>query len=49
VDALAQALSWLSRFAYAQRHRITSIDVNPLGVLPKGQGVIALDAVVVTA
>jgi len=49
VDALAQALARLSQFAYAQRDRITSMDINPLGVLPKGQGVIALDAVVVCA
>ena len=47
VEALLQALARLS--VYADRHRdsIESIDINPFVVLPKGQGGLALDAVVV--
>ena len=45
VDALARLLSDLSRFASAHRDRIASIDLNPVRVMPQGQGVLALDAV----
>jgi acetate---CoA ligase (ADP-forming) len=48
-DALAQALAMLSRFAAAQGATLKSLDINPLLVLPQGQGVLALDAVVVPA
>jgi acyl-CoA synthetase (NDP forming) len=48
VDAIAQALSALSRFAAAHRDQIISIEANPFLVRPKGQGAVALDAVVVT-
>nr|WP_254007779.1 acetate--CoA ligase family protein [Rhizobium sp. L1K21] len=44
VDALAGLLSDLSRFAAAHRDRISGIDLNPVRVLPEGQGVVALDA-----
>ncbi|MEZ5657803.1 MAG: acetate--CoA ligase family protein [Burkholderiaceae bacterium] len=46
VDALVQAIVALSDLAVAGRDTIESIDVNPLRVLPRGQGVLALDALV---
>jgi acyl-CoA synthetase (NDP forming) len=48
IDALAEALSRLSVFVAAQRAQFTSIDVNPLLVRPKGQGAVALDALILT-
>ncbi|HLY46960.1 MAG TPA: acetate--CoA ligase family protein [Stellaceae bacterium] len=47
-DALALALSKLSLFAAAKAAEFTSIDVNPLLVRPKGEGVAALDALILT-
>ncbi|WP_136637703.1 acetate--CoA ligase family protein [Pseudooceanicola onchidii] len=44
IQALAQLLSDLSRFASAHRDRIAGVDLNPVRVLPDGQGVMALDA-----
>ena len=49
VDALAAALSQLSRFAAAQTGEFTSIEINPLLVRPRGAGVAALDAVILTS
>ncbi len=46
--ALAKALSRLSVFADANRDTVSSIDLNPVVVLPEGDGVMALDAVVLT-
>ncbi|WP_370225093.1 acetate--CoA ligase family protein [Pararhodobacter marinus] len=46
IDALARLLSDLSRFAAAHRDSVIGIDLNPVRVLPKGQGVIALDALI---
>jgi acyl-CoA synthetase (NDP forming) len=46
IDALAEALSALSRFAAAHRDRLLSVDVNPFVVLPRGEGAMALDAVI---
>lgn len=48
IDALAEALSRLSRFAAAQQGCFTSIEVNPLLVRERGEGVVALDALIVT-
>jgi hypothetical protein len=48
VDALAQLLAALSRFAAANAGAIESVDLNPVRVLPKGQGVAPLDALIVT-
>lgn len=48
VEALAQALSDLSRFAAAHADRLESLDINPFLVRPRGEGAIALDAVLVT-
>lgn len=47
VDALAGMLSVLSRFAAANADGIDSIDLNPVRVLEKGKGVVALDALIV--
>lgn len=46
VDALARLLSDLSRFAHAHRDRVIGIDLNPVRVMPEGQGVAALDALI---
>lgn len=47
IEALAQFLSDLSRFAAAHADRIESIDLNPVRVLPRGQGLVPLDALIV--
>jgi acyl-CoA synthetase (NDP forming) len=47
VDALADALARVSALAWQMRDDIAEMDINPLLVLPKGQGVIAADALVV--
>lgn len=49
VPALARALSALSAFAVAAGPRLQGVDVNPLLVLPAGQGCFAADAVVEVA
>jgi acyl-CoA synthetase (NDP forming) len=46
VAALAAALAALSRFAAGAGERLLSVDVNPLLVLPEGQGAFAADAVI---
>jgi acyl-CoA synthetase (NDP forming) len=46
--ALAEAISKLSIFAAANRDVVASIDINPVVVLPEGEGVAALDAVILT-
>ncbi|HTT78727.1 MAG TPA: acetate--CoA ligase family protein, partial [Stellaceae bacterium] len=48
LDALAAALSNLSLFAAAKSAEFTSIDINPILVRPKGEGVAALDALILT-
>lgn len=45
--ALARALSSLSRFAATHRDSVAEIDINPLLVLPEGEGAFALDALIV--
>ena len=47
LDALAEALSRLSVFAYENRGRVDSIDINPFLVRPKGQSAVAVDALIV--
>ena len=47
VDALAEMLAALSRFAAANAAEIDSIDLNPVRVLERGKGVTALDALIV--
>lgn len=46
-DALAHALAQLSAYAAANADTLESIDVNPFIVLPKGQGAVAVDALIV--
>lgn len=47
VGALAEMLSTLSRFAAANADRLDGIDLNPVRVLERGKGVVALDALVI--
>ncbi|WP_193086959.1 acetate--CoA ligase family protein [Advenella sp. FME57] len=47
IPALADTLVALSRLAYEQREYIESIDINPILALPEGQGVLALDGVII--
>ncbi|MFM2278993.1 MAG: pimeloyl-CoA synthetase [Pseudomonadota bacterium] len=49
VAALAALLSKLSHFAAANAGSIASIDLNPVMVMPEGQGVRPLDALIVPA
>ena len=46
LDALVEAMVRLSQFASRHADRLAEMDVNPLVVLPKGRGVMALDAVI---
>ena len=45
--AAAGAIAALSRFAAAHARTISEIDINPLLLMPEGQGVVALDALLV--
>jgi hypothetical protein len=47
VPALAQMLAALSAFAASNADGIDSIDLNPVRVLARGKGVLALDALIV--
>lgn len=47
VDALAELLATVSVFAASEGDRFESVDLNPVRVLPKGEGCVALDALVV--
>lgn len=47
VDALMDVLCRLSWMGVEAGHLLSGVDVNPLAVLPKGQGARALDALVV--
>lgn len=49
LEALAQAVSALSQLALRPELRIAEAEVNPLLVLPEGQGVRAVDALVLQA
>ncbi len=48
IDALGEAIARVSVLA-AQGERLTEVDINPLFVRPRGLGVVAADALVVTA
>jgi acyl-CoA synthetase (NDP forming) len=48
VDALADAIVRLSRFALAAGDGLESVELNPFLVLPQGHGAVALDAVLLT-
>jgi acyl-CoA synthetase (NDP forming) len=47
VPALARCLYALGDFAWANRQDIAEIDLNPIKVLPAGQGAVVLDALIV--
>ena len=47
VDAAAEAISRLSALAVANEGRFESIEINPILVRPRGQGAVALDALIV--
>jgi hypothetical protein len=47
IDALAEMASRLSWLAYDLRNSIEEMDLNPVVVLPAGQGVLAVDALLV--
>ena len=46
MDALCEAIVGVSRLAVSLGDQLAGLDINPLIVLPKGQGVVAVDAVV---
>lgn len=47
MDATIDAVMAVAAFAEAHRDKLVELDVNPLLVMPKGQGAIAVDALVV--
>lgn len=47
VDALADFVSKFSQMVVANKERMAEVDVNPVIVLPKGQGVKAVDGLIV--
>jgi len=49
VEAVVDAVMAIAAFAEAHREHLLELDVNPLLVLPKGEGAIAVDALVVVA
>jgi len=49
IDAVVDAVMGIAGFAEAHRDRLVELDVNPLLVLPRGQGAIAVDALMVMA
>ena len=46
-DALAKAIVTLSQFAVTHADAVESIDINPFLLRPKGQGAVALDALII--
>ena len=46
IDALCDAIAGLSRLAWSFADQLAALDINPLIVLPKGKGVVAVDALV---
>jgi acyl-CoA synthetase (NDP forming) len=49
IDAVIDAVAAVAAFAERHRDGLVELDVNPLLVLPKGHGVVAVDALVVMA
>ena len=47
IDAVIDAVMAVAAFAEAHRAKLVELDVNPLLVMPKGEGAIAVDALVV--
>ena len=46
IDALCDAVVGISNLAVSLGDQLNGVDINPLIVLPKGEGVVAVDAVV---
>lgn len=46
VEALVDAISAIASYAQAHADRLLELDVNPILVLPRGQGVVAVDALI---
>jgi succinyl-CoA synthetase beta subunit len=49
LDALARAVSALSQLAVRPELKVHEAEVNPLMVMPQGQGVLAVDALILRA
>jgi hypothetical protein len=47
IDAVIDAVMAVAAFAEVHRAKLVELDVNPLLVMPKGEGAIAVDALVV--
>jgi len=47
IDALADMATRLSWLAYDLRNDVAEMDLNPVVVLPQGEGAVAVDALVV--
>lgn len=47
IEALAEVISNLSKFAYDNKNHISEIDINPVIVLEKGNGCLAADGLIV--
>ena len=47
IDAAADAVARLSAFAVQQRDTVAEVDMNPVLVKPRGQGVVVLDALII--
>jgi acyl-CoA synthetase (NDP forming) len=47
LPAAARAIAALSRFAAQHAEEVAEIDINPMLLLPEGQGAVALDALIV--
>ena len=45
-EALVQGIKAVAAYADANRASLAELDVNPLFVLPEGQGVVAVDALI---
>jgi hypothetical protein len=46
IDALCNIIVSVSRLAVSLGDRLAGLDINPLIILPKGQGAVAVDALV---
>jgi acetyl-CoA synthetase len=46
VEALVDAISAIASYAQAHADRLLELDVNPILILPQGQGVVAVDALI---
>ena len=46
VEALHRCLYALADYAWADRNAVAEIDLNPIKVLPRGQGCVVVDALI---